>query len=258
MTLPTVQAPDAARRVRRAKGSGRLQDRQVEADHVRGAEAEVPPAVANDLPQDDRSPMRRKARQGGLVCVGLRRRSLVEGAHPDDTPPPAHPPRRISTSTTSSDDLYASDRGRAAFPGLMGRIFRDAASGFRRIILPKLFGKSKWAPLRGPMSRKNGARGTLIVTLRYQKHANQTRPAIFQTVSPRNHVNKVVPGVALLSEEGLMGLRTPEGDSLRSGDPRFQDGGGDRVAALAPALGPIERQIRLPEEVPGAVADVAA
>ena len=37
---------------------------------------------------------------------------------------------------------------------------------------------------------KNGLRSTLIAALRYQKHAIQTPPAIFQTVPPRTRVNR--------------------------------------------------------------------
>ena len=49
--------------------------------------------------------------------------------------------------------------------------------------------KFKRAPLWGPMSRENGTRSTLISALRPQKNAIQTRPAIFQTVSPRTPAN---------------------------------------------------------------------
>ena len=40
------------------------------------------------------------------------------------------------------------------------------------------------------MDRKNGLRSTLIAALRYQKHAIQARPTIYQTVSPRARVNR--------------------------------------------------------------------
>src|SRR5215217_1937360 len=52
-----------------------------------------------------------------------------------------------------------------------------------RTLLLKLFGKSERAPLWDPTSQQSGARSALIAALRYQKHARQTPPAIFQTVS---------------------------------------------------------------------------
>ncbi len=55
--------------------------------------------------------------------------------------------------------------------------------------LEKLFGKSERASLWVPTSRQNGTQSALIAASRYQKHAIQTPPAIFQTVSRRG-----VPG----------------------------------------------------------------
>ena len=54
----------------------------------------------------------------------------------------------------------------------------------------KLFGKSEWAPLWGDTSQQNGARSTLIAALRYQRHAIQTRLAIYQTVFTGSSVNR--------------------------------------------------------------------
>ncbi len=70
-------------------------------------------------------------------------------------------------------------------------------SGFPRIHALKLFGKSEWAPLRGPTSRQNEARNALITALRHPRHAIQTRLAIFQTVSlgiPLNRVHASIDG----------------------------------------------------------------
>src|SRR5215217_4791099 len=63
------------------------------------------------------------------------------------------------------------------------------ACELRRTRLLKLFGKSERAPLWDPTSQQNGARSALIAALRYQKHARQTPPAIFQTVSLGGWVN---------------------------------------------------------------------
>jgi hypothetical protein len=40
------------------------------------------------------------------------------------------------------------------------------------------------------MSLRDGAKGLLLDALRYQQTLDPIRPAIFQTVSPRNRVNK--------------------------------------------------------------------
>src|SRR5215203_7317607 len=60
----------------------------------------------------------------------------------------------------------------------------------RRIHLPKLFGKSGWAPKEGFRRRTKGSKQSRSVAS-WRRRSTVERPsAIFQTVSPRTPVNK--------------------------------------------------------------------
>src|SRR3712207_4413533 len=76
-----------------------------------------------------------------------------------------------------------------------------------KVELEKLFGNSEKALFCGPASWHNGVKGTLFATLHYPRHAIETRPVIFQTVSRRG---------VLGSWPNTGPLCAPKGDRLRS------------------------------------------
>src|SRR5215218_1245690 len=104
------------------------------------------------------------------------------------------PPESLSSARTRGLSIVA--RTEADSPQLPGTL------------LLKLFDRSEWAPFWGDTSRHNGARSVLIAALRYQRHAIQACPAIYQTVPLLTWVNKRRYDLNAALSSGSGGLRT--------------------------------------------------
>jgi hypothetical protein len=82
--------------------------------------------------------------------------------------------------------------------GPNGTYFAGGTSGSRAyspICLERLFGKSERVLFWGAKSGQDEPRSVLIAAFRHQKHAIQTRPAIFQTVSRSRVLGNSAAGV---------------------------------------------------------------
>src|SRR5215210_8684230 len=102
------------------------------------------------------------------------------------------------------------------YPLVRGHAGGSCNPELRRIHLPKLFGKSERVSSRVPEDLQEGPKGSRSAASWRQKPTLERPPAIFQTVSPRNRVNKGMKGGGLVKggdDELLVGR--PDGHTTR-------------------------------------------